>query len=180
MVVIAVSGSPGSGKTTFSKAISEMFGLDYWSSGEAFKRIAEKLGMDLIEFHDYAEKHLEVDKEVDAMAVERAKMGNVVIDGHLSGWVLKDIADLKIYFHAPLEVRAKRVAKRDNVPYEVALKNVVKREESNKKRFMEAYGIDISDISIFDLVINTEKWSREEIMEILKKAIEPIVRRRGR
>ena len=37
---------------------------------------------------------------------------------------------------------------------------------------MEYYGVDVSDHSIYDLIINTDKYDLEEVTEIVFKAIE--------
>ncbi|MGC8994911.1 MAG: AAA family ATPase, partial [Pyrobaculum sp.] len=71
MVVVAVSGQPGSGKTTIAREIARVLGVPLVSSGTLFREMATKMGMDLIEFHKYAEANPEIDKKVDSLAVER-------------------------------------------------------------------------------------------------------------
>ena len=45
------------------------------------------------------------------------------------------------------------------------------RTISKRKRFIEIYGIDVTDISWFDLVINTEKYTIDEVYEIIEKTV---------
>ncbi len=170
-LVIAVSGPPGSGKSTYAKILAKAFNLRYFSAGVLFRRMAREQGLDLYEFHRLAERVHDFDRMVDNAYLKEAKRGNVVIDAHLAGWFLRDVADLKIYFTAPLEVRAERISKRDGKPYEEALREIVERERSNAKRYMDIYGIDIRDLSVFDLVINTDLWSIEDISRILIEAV---------
>jgi len=117
-----------------------------------------------------AEKDPKFDKMVDEYQKKEAEKGNVVVEGRLSGWVI-DKADLKVYLMAPLEVRAKRVANRDNKSFDEALEDIKFRETSESKRYKEIYGIDINNLEIYDLVLNTSKWQAEEIAEIIKFAV---------
>ena len=178
-LVIAISGKPGAGKTTYAKEVARLFNLRYVSSGMLFRQIATERGVSLLELHKFAESDFEIDKAVDNRALEEAKRGDVVVEGHLAGWILGDLADLKIFFTAPLEIRAMRVAARDGVSYEKALKELKLREESNKLRAKLLYGFDLDDLSIFDVVINTSRLSKDVITETLKTLISKLVERRA-
>lgn len=171
-VVITISGPPGSGKSTQAKRIAEKLGLKYFSIGKCFREIAEKMNMSLEDFHKIAEKDPKYDYEVDKRTLIEARNGNIVIDGHLTGWIAKDEADIKIYLTASLEERAKRIAKRDNKNLNDAIKEIIERERSNSIRYKKYYGININDLSIYDIVLNTEKWSEDEITNTLTYLIE--------
>lgn len=177
--VIAISGKPGAGKTTFAREIASSFSLRYVSSGMLFRQLAEERGVGLLELHKLAEKNYEIDKAVDFKALEEAKKGDIVIEGHLAGWILCDLADIKIFFTAPLEVRAMRVAARDGVTYEEALREIRFREESNKIRARKVYGFDLDDLSTFDVIFNTNRLSKEVIAETLKTLISKFIERRA-
>ncbi|RLE59350.1 MAG: cytidylate kinase [Thermoprotei archaeon] len=166
-IVIAISGQAGSGKTTYSKALAKTFGLRYVSSGLLFRKLANELGVSLEEFHKIAEKEPKYDLMVDQRAIDEAERGGVVIEGHLAAWILKDLADIKIFFKAPLETRAKRIAERDGISYENALRDILFREESNRKRGLKLYNIDITDWSIFDLIIDTGNLPVNSIINIV-------------
>jgi cytidylate kinase len=178
-LVIAISGKPGAGKTTYAKEVARLFNLRYVSSGSLFRQLASERGVSLVELHRLAEKDFGIDRAIDSRTVEEARKGDVVIEGHLAGWVLRDVADLRIFFTAPLEVRAMRIAARDGVPYEEALRELKLREESNKLRARLLYGFDLDDLSIFDAIFNTNRLSKEVITETLKTLISKFVERRA-
>nr|MDO8081950.1 AAA family ATPase [Candidatus Freyarchaeota archaeon] len=171
-IVVTISGLHGVGKSNCAKLLANIFNLKYFSSGEIFRRLAKEKGMTLEEFSRYVEKNPEIDREIDKETIRAAKEGNVIIDARLSGWKARDYADLKILLTAPLDTRVKRLAERDNKTYKEALEETSTREKSEKERFKRIYNIDVNDYSIFDLIINTELWSLDSVVKILKTAVE--------
>jgi len=172
VVVIAISGLHGTGKTTQARYIAERFKLRHFSAGMIMRRMAEERGIGLDEFSRIVEEQPEIDKLIDAASITEAEKGNVVLDARLAAWMAGDKADIKILLTAPLEVRAKRIAVRDGKSFEQALKETIVREESEKRRYKELYGVDVDDCSIFDLVINTALWDEETIRKVLELLVE--------
>lgn len=170
--VIAVSGTPGSGKTTYSKFIAERYGLRYVSSGGLFREIARQMGISLLELHRKAEESEEIDLLVDQRAIAEALKGGVVIEGHLAVWILRELAHIKILFDAPREVRAKRLALREGITLEEALAEIREREESNYRRAMKYYGIDIRNYSIADLVVSTQYLDVDAVKKVVAAYID--------
>ncbi len=175
--VVVISGPAGSGKTTYARMLAEKYGLRYFSAGQIFRRIAEERGLSLSELSVIAEKDYSIDLEIDRRTLEEALKGNIVIDGHLTAWIVKDIADLRVYVTAPLMVRVRRIAERDGKSFKEAFYETVTREYSQRKRFLDLYGVDIADTSWFDLVINTEKFSVEEVFKLIDMAASKVLRK---
>jgi cytidylate kinase len=172
LVRVVISGPPGSGKTTQAKLLAEEYGLKYYSAGRIFREIAQQRGVSLEELSLIALKDPSIDLEVDKRTYEVAREDNIVIDGHLSAWIVSELVDYRIYITAPLSLRMLRIASRDGKSIEDAFRETIVREYTQKKRFLEFYGIDIDDLSIFDLVINTKYIGIKEAFEIIKKALE--------
>ncbi|AWR97307.1 AAA family ATPase [Acidianus sulfidivorans JP7] len=176
-MIIVISGPSGSGKTTVAKNLSKKYNLDFVSAGNIFREFAEKSGKDLITMNKDAEKNFDIDKLIDSKILEKAKKGNVVIESHIAGWLLKDIADFSIYLWAPLEVRAMRISSRDKLSYEDALMKIIEREQSHYFRFWKYYGIDLFDLTPFDIVINTSKISVENTICVISKFIDNYIKK---
>jgi len=177
--VVAISGLPGSGKSTVAKALAESLGLRYVSIGRIFRRVADELGVDLVELHRIAEGDPTIDMRVDSIALEEAKRGGVVIEGHLAAWVVRGMADVRIYLKADRLARAERVARRDGKSLEEALEEVSRREEMNRRRYLAIYGINVEDLSIFDLVIDTTWLKEEEVVDYVRRYTISALRGRG-
>ncbi len=168
---IAVSGPPGSGKTTLAKKLANSLEYRYVCGGEIFRREAQKLNMTLEEFSKYVEEHPEVDIKLDNYLAEEAKNLRVVVDSRLSGWLMKKhgIKGFKIYVDASPEERARRIQKRDGGRIEDIMRKMLEREESEVKRYQMLYGADYRNRAIYDLVLYTDYMSEEEVFS---KALE--------
>ena len=174
-MIITISGLHGSGKSTIGKLIAENLGLQYYSTGQAFRDLAEDMNMALKEFTEFVEKTPEIDKKLDAKIIEIAQKGNIIIDSQLSGYILQSIADFKLLLICPLEIRVKRMAKRDDTSNEEKLKETVLREKSELERFKLLYNIDLRDQEklkkLYDLTINTENLTIEEILKLILSSL---------
>ena len=177
-MIIAISGLHGTGKSTIAKMLAENLGMRYYSTGQAFRDLAEEKSMTLEEFTNYVERNPEIDNNLDKKLVDMAKKGSIIIDSQLSGHMLKSIADFKIHLTCPLKIRVKRMAARDQSSYNAKLKETTLREESELKRFKKLYNIDLSNNdfiqNFFDLIIDTESLSIEDVLQIIFKELEKI------
>ncbi|MCS7131007.1 MAG: AAA family ATPase [Archaeoglobaceae archaeon] len=168
---ITISGPPGSGKTTVAKILSEKLKIKLISAGEVFRQLAFDRGMSLEEFSKFAESNPEIDIMIDKLQRELAeKEKDVIVEGRLSGWMIKD-ADLRVYIFADPEVRYSRIAKRESKDLSTVKRETKLREEIEKRRYQKFYSIDIDDWKIYDLVVNSNRISAEKIAELIALAI---------
>ena len=170
-MVITVSGLHGSGKSVHAKRLAEAFGLRHVSAGMMFRQMAEERDLTLEEMSRLAEEDQEIDRLVDERTKREASRGGVVIDAALSGWMVEG-ADIKIFLTAPFEARVKRIADREGTSLEEAREATRLREEVERERFRTYYGVDICDLSIYDVVLNTELFAPGGTAGILKRVVE--------
>lgn len=169
--VITVSGLHGSGTSTHAMRLAKALGLRYVSAGSLFRVMAEERGVTLEEMSKLADGDPEIDRLLDERTREEGVKGGVVIDGTLSGWMVEEAA-IKIFLTSPLEARVMRIAARDSLSLEEAREATLRRERIEGERFRRSYGIDISDLSIYDVVLNTELFVPDGTARILKKVVE--------
>ncbi|KCZ72876.1 putative cytidylate kinase [Candidatus Methanoperedens nitroreducens] len=173
-MIITISGPPGSGKSTLSRILSVRLGMEHISMGDVFRKCAEDRCMCLAEFGILAKSNGDIDREIDEMQRRIAKeKDNIIIEGRLSGFLVD--ADMKVWLKAPIEIRAERIAKREGKHVLTAMAETSEREQCERERYLNYYNIDIKDMSVYDLVIDSSKWGPEGISDIVVKAIEYLV-----
>ncbi|NAZ39106.1 MAG: AAA family ATPase, partial [Acidilobus sp.] len=59
--IIVISGQPGSGKSTYARRLADDLGLRYFTTGQAFRELAKRLGMNLMELNEAAERDPSID-----------------------------------------------------------------------------------------------------------------------
>jgi cytidylate kinase len=168
-MIITVSGAPGTGTTSLARSLAAELGLRWINSGEIFRKIAEQKNVTMRELNRLAEKGPEIDYLIDDAQLALARDGGGIFEGRLSGHLLA--ADLKVALKADIRVRAGRIARRESKILEDALQETRAREESEARRYKMYYNIDIHDLSIYDLVVDTGRFDESETLSTVLAAV---------
>jgi cytidylate kinase len=168
-MIITISGAPGTGTTTLARGLAASLGLRWINSGEIFRRIASEKNISVKEMNRLAEKGPEIDYQIDDAQKALAREGSGVFEGRLSGHLLP--ADLKVLLKADLRARAERIARRESKLPEDAMQETRAREESEARRYKKYYNIDINDLSVYDLVVDTGRFNEAGTFSIVLAAV---------
>ncbi|MFC7128423.1 (d)CMP kinase [Haloferax chudinovii] len=172
-MLLTVSGPPGSGKSTTAAALAEAFDLEHISGGDIFRELAAERDMTAVEFNKHAEEDDQIDRDLDRrlrdIALDR---DDVLLESRLAGWLAGDAADLRFWLDAPVDVRAERIADREDKAPDVAREETTTREASEVKRYDAYYDIDITDLSIYDIALNTARWGPDEVTAVCIAAVD--------
>jgi predicted cytidylate kinase len=170
-MIFTIGGRPGSGKTTVARMVAEKLGFELVCAGEVFRSQAHGMGVDLEEYGRRALEDDSIDRTLDASVVEmvlsKSSAGmSVVADGRLTGQMLsrEGVQAFKVWIDADIGVRAERIAARDGIDTEEALRRIDKREDVERKRHSSIYGIDLDDLSAYDLVIDSSELTPDEVL----------------
>ena len=180
-MIITISGSPGSGKSTIAKLLVSKLGYERVYAGGIMRDTARERGFSLEEFMEYLSSDAVLEKEIDykvrdrAYALERDGK-NVVVEGRVQYHLIPD--SVKIYIKVVPKEGARRILKDlhdkqasadrnqtivDTIEDMVRLNNL--REETDALRYQSLYAIDHRVESQYDLVIDTTKLSAEKAAE---------------
>ncbi len=101
--------------------------------------------------------------------------GNVVIVGRGGMAALKDKTDvLHVRIQAPLELRVKRLQAHEGLTLEEAQQRIRERDLSDVDWIKRYFGLDSHDPSLFDLIINTAKFSPADAADLIVKAMDKL------
>jgi cytidylate kinase len=169
---ITVSGPPGCGATTLCTQLAAAMSCPYVSGGDIFRDIAEERGMSLTQLSAKAQESDEIDRALDRHLREIAEQWGMankpfILESRLAGWIAGDRADLRIYLDAPDEVRKSRVSDREETAAEMGV-----REVGEAGRYESYYEIDSESVDFYDLHLNTARWSKRSVFEIVRAAID--------
>jgi cytidylate kinase len=175
-LVVTIGGPHGTGKSTYARMIARQFKLRYISAGQLFRELAREKGVSLEELGKQAATSPEIDRLIDERSAEEAQKGGAVIEGQLAAWMAKDVAQVRIYLKAPDGERMARIANRDHLNYEVARRQTLERERIQRERYKRYYGINIDDLALYNIVIDTGNRSVESTCADLMSRIREMLR----
>ncbi len=163
--IITINGKNGSGKSSAGKRIAALLGYTHKSSGDFQRAGALRHNMGIAEYMVYAETHPEADRETDQMVRDCGNEEKLVLDSRLGFFWIPD--SFKVYLDLDPNIAVGRILEsmkndplrsqsedRIETPQELKAK-IISRLERDTQRYKNLYDVDMSDISQYDLVIDT-------------------------
>ncbi len=166
---ISLAGDLGSGKSTVGAILKEKFNAEVVSIGKIQRSMAAELNMDTCEFNEYQKTHPEFDKILDTKLAEyEPKEGNFIFDSRMA-WHFVPSA-FSIYLVCDGKEAAKRVigANRTDETYESvdeAFSRLLLRRQREQKRYYDFYNVDITDMTNYDLVVDTTAKTPQQVAD---------------
>lgn len=172
-IVIAVSGDPGSGKSTVCERLAADLSLTRVYAGGTFRALAAERGMTLAAFEEYAATHEDIDFAVDEAMRTAGRAGNALLEGRMSAWVARaaSIPALCLYLRVSPEAQAVRIQERDGGTLDDALRHANERQASDVARLRSRYGVDFTDPHWYDAIIDTSLLDREGVYRAVLKEV---------
>ncbi|PSQ12595.1 cytidylate kinase [Halobacteriales archaeon QS_7_69_60] len=172
-MLLTISGPAGSGKSTAAAALAEALDYDHVSGGDIFRDLADERGLTPLELNEQAEEDDDIDRDLDRRLREMAAArDDLVLESRLAGWMAGEHADFRVWLDAPLSVRAERIADREDKSVDLARTETRARGESEARRYLEYYDIDIEELTIYDLAVNTARLSPEAVIDVILTTVE--------
>jgi CMP/dCMP kinase len=173
-MIIIISGKAGSGKSTVAKLVATKLGIKRYSSGDFQRELAKERGITIKELGELEAKDPQLDMIVDKkQEVLGQKENDFVMDTWLGAKFIPH--SIKVFLDANQDVRAKRIfndksnkqrldsEKLDS--FEETKSNMIGREKVNIERWKRYYDFDYTDYQHYDLVINTNDKSVDQVVD---------------
>jgi cytidylate kinase len=98
--------------------------------------------------------------------LELAEKGDVILDSWTMPWLLKE--GFKIWLEVTPKERAKRIARRDRLSPEEALKSLEGRDARTSKIYERLYGFKLGeDFSPFNFVLDTNNLEAYDVFRVI-------------
>ncbi len=177
-MIITISGTPGSGKSTIAKILQQKLSAERIYVGGIRRELARKKGMTLEELNVYAQTHPETDVDVDKEAASNARTlerrgRTVIVEGRTQYYFLPE--SIKIFIKVDEEEGTRRIWKDiqnektkkernegDITSLEQMKKRIQERTIEDVKRYQKYYHINPYDESQYDFILDTTKITAEE------------------
>ena len=175
-MIITISGPAGSGKSTIAGLLAEKLELSNIDVGGVFREKAAEKKMNIVQFSDYRKEHPEIDKEIDLAVIKKCQEQEegCVLQGRLSAWMTKEhgIDAVRIWIDASPQVRAERIVNREGGDPQETLKATDHRDKNDWQNYKENYGIDLNDLSVYDIVVPTDDLTIDEVVSFILKEVQ--------
>lgn len=175
MMIIAISGKTVSGTATISKAVAKRLKLRYFDAGTFYKRHSKRRkeveqALELLKSKKGVSKKFH--EHIDDLHRKEAKRGNIVNCGKLAIFMLKDIADVKIWIECAFNERTRRMAKRDGISLKEARRKLKEKENREREMWKKIYGLDyFKQKDLADIVVNSTKLTEKETVNKILNSI---------
>lgn len=186
-MIITISGTPGSGKSTIGKKLARSLGYRHLDAGQLWRAAARRRGMSLAELQRLAESDRTVDTAIDARQRALGRIeDNLVIEGRLSFLFIPH--SLKIFLFVTLRNGARRIwnelqnATRRNDALQLRSVSDVERAirrrmRSDRLRYRKLYRTDPFQKKHYDLFLDTTRLTPEAVY---KRVRAYVVEKEGR
>ena len=169
--IISITGDLGSGKSTVSNLLCKQLNYEYVCTGKIQREIAHRHNMTTLELNEYSETHPEIDEEVDNTFKSLSGSDNLIVDSRLAWFFIPK--SFKVFLKTNLIISANRILEdnqRGKERYSSkgdAVDKIIARKASENRRYLEIYGANCSDLSNFNLIIDTSFITTERIADII-------------
>jgi CMP/dCMP kinase len=174
---VILCGRIGSGKSSVGKIVANNLGLKFYSTGNLMREIASEKGLKLKEFvllRSDDVDHL-VDKRTKKFGEEN---NNFLFDSKLAFHFIPNCHT--IFLEVENEVAAHRifVNQRDSehaaINMEEILEKNIVRWQKDRDRYLRLYGVDIDDMTNYQIILNTTELSIDEVITEVTRLIQSL------
>jgi predicted cytidylate kinase len=180
---ITLSGDLGSGKSSVGRRLAAAIGIPYYSAGALFREIGQIDNLDALNANLAAENNTAIDFVVDARTREIDRTAaSFIIDSRMAWHFVRNA--LKVYLSVSRDTAAHRIladgarAAETYANHADAVVALGDRRQSERKRYTLLYGVDITDLSNYDLAVITDDAEVTDVTALVLAAAQGKIRER--
>jgi cytidylate kinase len=170
---VTISGPPGSGTSTLVSRLSKERNWSYINGGEIFRSAAKERNISIEEFSALCKNNLDVDKSLDNSLKEImiSLDSPEIVESRLCGWWARELKlnCKKIWISVSDKERAKRIQNREGGDFSDCLNKSRNRQKDDMDRYKLLYGINLDDLSPYNLIVEADDKDEDEVFQIVDK-----------
>ncbi len=164
---ITLGGFAGSGKSTVAKIICDKLNYEFISVGNFTREYAQReFGASINEFQEMCQQNPELDRDIDRKFQAMCNSSSGIVVDYRLGFkfvedafcVLLKVTD-GVAFHR-LQKAERGIEKKDAF-------SIQERNENMRARFIQQYNVDFADDKNYDLVVNTDLLSSQQVADMI-------------
>lgn len=177
---ITLTGNLGSGKSTVCGILEEKYGFEPYATGKVQRKIAEEMGISVLEMNKLMKKDHKYDHLIDDTTAKISRENpdkKIVFDSRLA-WNFVE-KSFKVFLSVDIDESTRRVfsdASRGNVEKYSSLEDcknqLIARATEENTRYHELYNLNYFDYNNYDLVLDSTYASPDQVVETLAKEAE--------
>jgi len=166
---ITLSGFAGTGKSTVGKLIEEQLNFEFISVGNYSRAFAMKTyGMTINQFQKHCNNHPELDNLIDEkFKTECNSKDDIVIDYRLGFHFIENA--FNVLLKVSDQKASERISLGNRVDEVTSPEAIQLRNETMRTRFLNRYNVDFTIDNNYDLVINTDNLTPNEVAQKITK-----------
>ncbi len=172
---ITLTGNLGSGKSTVCRLLEQTYGYEIFSTGKVIRKIADEMGITVLEMNELMCKDHQYDKMIDDTTARISRENpekSILFDSRLA-WNFVE-QSFKVFLSVDLMESARRVyadKSRGEVESYASIEDAAAqlraRAENEDKRYEELYGIHYFDFDNYNLVLDSSFAPPELVAAVL-------------
>lgn len=185
--IVTVSREAASGGTDLGRALAHRLGHSFWDQELVHEiarraKVPEQLVASLDESRrsaienfvsgliDARATHDDYVTQLHRVVLALVDQGSAVVVGRGAQFIVRSEQSLRVRVVAPLEQRVAYVMEREDMPRARAEARVREVEEVRRSFVRKTFGVDVTDNSYYDLVINLGTMQMDQAVEVLAAA----------
>ena len=173
--IITITGEIGSGVTTVTHKLADALEYRRFSAGGLFRNLANQYEMSVEQLNEYAKRNRVIDREIDTLIRRLGEGSEIVLDSRLGFYWIH--SSFRVYLTVDLDIAVNRIyedinqgnrKEESSSSIVQTINSVQKQYESTRERYLRDYGIDISNTNTFDLIVDTNGKTPDDVVSLIR------------
>jgi len=174
---VTISGELGSGKSSVARRLAQLYAMRFVSTGDIQRSMARSLNLSTLETNWLAERDDMIDSQVDQVTKDLGASAEPIVFDSRMAWRMVPKA-LKVHLIvdpavAAVRLHSTRTSATEQYESATHARDLAEeRYQSERRRFLSTYGVDVFRLRNYDLVVDTSTAPVEAVTDTVRRLID--------